>query len=354
MGLLQLGQFIVGGVHDVLRGLASLPPPRPAPPASDPRRPWLARAPSVPAWREPAPAQDSAQLSGPGSCIARHASNARSLLPERARRAPSARSPLRVETAARPSEPVNSAWRAFSASRVRSTSRSLPTILPALALALHAVRRSLPGCRTAAAAHRDRPGPVPRPPGPARGRPRASRTAFKRVSRRRTRSSSRARPAASSRSTRARPAMTCPNLVACSAARASSRCRSASYEMAARRSAIVVRSRSATARAPVAVSCSSRATPNVRWRSARSSFAWPWASAAGASRTPRPTARSSELRRPGKGLHRHLGGSPSLPHLRQPLRRGIGVVPLEQAGQHLGLGVGVGGDRDWPRCWIAP
>ena len=48
--------------------------------------------------------------------------------------------------------------------------------------------------------------------------------------------------------------MTCPNLVACSAARASSRCRSASYEMEARRSAIVVRSRSATARAPVAVS----------------------------------------------------------------------------------------------------
>ena len=48
---------------------------------------------------------------------------------------------------------------------------------------------------------------------------------------------------------------------------------------------------------------------------------------------------------PREGLHRHLGGSPSVPHLRQPLRRGIGVVPLEQAGQHLGLGGGVGGDE---------
>jgi excisionase family DNA binding protein len=34
---------------------------------------------------------------------------------------------------------------------------------------------------------------------------------------------------------------------------------------------------------------------------------------------------------PREGLHRHLGGGPSLLHLRQPLRRGIGVVPLERA-----------------------
>ncbi len=175
--------------------------------------------------------------------------------------------------------------------------------------------------------------------------PSASLTALKRASRRRTSSSSRACPAASSRSTRASATMTCPNLVACSAARASSRCRSASYEMAARRSAIVVRSRSATARAPVAASCSSRATPN-RPLEFGEVFVRLAIGQAPLSRLERHADRALErAQAPREGLHRHLGGSPSLPHLRQPLRRGIGVVPLEQAGQHLGLGVGVGGDQ---------